>query len=103
MSKASEKKAMSESLASYSLMSVPQLAAFLRCSEPIATEMLDSGVIPSVPVGKRRKVDPIHAVAHLLAGEEGFDSARPWWDKHGEACIELIRVRYHRIRKVQAA
>lgn len=101
MSRASERQAMSDTLAAYSLMSVQQVAKLLGCSEQIAKEMIDGGEIPSIPVGKRRKVDPIDAVVHLLAGREKITPAE-FWELHGQAVAELVREHYGRIRVVLA-
>lgn len=101
MSRASQRKEMATTLAAYSLMSVMDLAAFLGCSEELAKRMVDTGVIPSVPVGKRRKVDPIDAIVHLLAGREGV-TTEEYWALHGQAVPELARECYHRIRTMQA-
>lgn len=92
---------MSEHLAAYSLMSPQQVARLLGCSEAVAKEMIDSGIIPSIPVGKRRKVDPVDAIVHLLAGREGV-STEEYWRIHGQAVPELARECYHRILTMQA-
>lgn len=92
---------MAEHLAAYSLMSVAQVAHLLGCSEQVAKDMIDSGEIPSVPVGKRRKVDPLDAIVHLLAGREGV-TTEEYWQLHGQAVPDLARECYHRIRTMQA-
>lgn len=102
MSVASERKAMREILPAYSLLTIPQLAAFLGCSEDVAREMVDEGVIPSIRVGKRRHVDPIDAVVHVLADREGI-SAADYWERHGEATADHVRRYVARIRKMPAA
>lgn len=101
MSTSSDRKAMGETLATYSLMSITQIAAFLGCSYPVAKAMIDDETIPSIPVGKSRKVDPIDLIVHELAGREGISRVE-YWVRHGEAVAELARTHYVRIRKLQA-
>jgi hypothetical protein len=109
MSRASERKAMVETLAGYSLMGVPKLAAFLDCSEAVVRALVDDGVIPSTRVGGRSKVDPMDAAVHLLAGREGlFTSAghpdhAAYWTRHGEATAEHVRRYVTRIRRATGA
>lgn len=98
MSAASERKAMRQLLPEYSLLSVQQLASFLGCSDDIAREMIDDGVIPSVRVGKRRHVDPLDAVVHVLADREGV-SAAEFWRAHGIATSERVRDYLAHLRK----
>ena len=98
MSRAQERKAMRETLAGYSLMGIPELAAFLGASEAIARDMVERGVIPSVLVGERQKVDPMDAAVHVLACRENI-SAAAYWERHGEATAELVRRYVARIRR----
>lgn len=102
MSVASERKAMRELLPEYSLLSIPQLAAFLGVGEDVARAMVADRIIPSVGVGKRRQVDPMDAVVHVLAEREGVTAAA-YWERHGEATADHVRRYVARIRKVQAA
>lgn len=102
MSVASERKAMRELLPAYALLSVPELANFLGVGEDLARDMVADGTIPSVPVGKRRQVDPLDAVVHVLAGREGITAAA-YWERHGEQTAELARKYIARIRRVLAA
>lgn len=102
MSLASERKSMCDLLPTYSMLTIPQLAAFLGCSDDIARDMVDQGVIPSVRVGKRRHVDPIDAVVHVLAEREGL-TPQAYWERHGESTSEHVRRYVARIRRVQAA
>lgn len=102
MSVASERKAMRDLLPTYSLLTIPQFARFLGCSEDTAREMVDDGVVPSVRVGKRRHIDPIDAIVHVLADREGVTAA-DYWRIHGEATADHARRFIVRVRKVQAA
>lgn len=109
MSRASERKAMRSALAGYSLMGVPEVAAFLDCSEATARELVDKQIIPSTRVGGRDKCDPVDVVVHLLAGREGMKrsdgqvDAAAYWLRHGEAVAEHVRRYIGRIRKLQGA
>ena len=102
MSLSSERKAMRELLPGYALMSTHELAQYLGVGDEVALAMVRDGTIPSVPVGKRLKVDPMDAVVHVLAGREGITSAE-YWEKHGEATAEHVRRHVARLRRVQAA
>lgn len=101
MSRASERAQVGRALATYSLMGVGTLAAFLGVSHGIAMCLVRDGTIPSVPVGRRRLVDPLDAIVHVLAGREGC-TAKEYWEKHGEAVPELARGHYTRIMKLKA-
>lgn len=92
---------MRETLAGYSLMGIPELAAFLGVSDTVARDMVDRGDIPSVPVGGRKKVDPMDAAVHVLAGREGL-TATAYWERHGEATADHVRRYVARIRKIMA-
>lgn len=87
---ASERKAMRELLPGYALVTPKEVAAFLRVGEDVARGMIDDGTIPSVAVGKRRHVDPMDLVAHVLAGREGL-TVTEWWEAHGPVAGERIR------------
>lgn len=102
MSRASERAQVGRTLATYSLMGVGQVAACLGCSDVVAMAMVDDGTIPSVPVGRRKMVDPLDLIVHILAGREGC-TAKAFWEKHGEAVPELAREHYTRIRKLLAS
>ena len=94
---------MCETLAAYSLMGIAEFAELLSVSVPTARQLIDSGAIPSVPVGKtRRKVDPIDAVVHILAGREGLTPTE-YWRVHGDQTPEYVRKYIARVRKVLAA
>jgi hypothetical protein len=105
VSKAQERKAMRETLAGYSLMGVPELAAFLDCSEAVAHEMVEADVVPWVRVGGRKKVDPMDAAVHVLASREGirrpdgYPDIAAYWLRHGEATADYVRRYVARIRK----
>jgi len=93
---------MRDVLPTYSLLTIPQLAAFLGCGDDVARQMVDDGMIPSVRVGKRRHVDPIDAAVHVLADREGITAAQ-FWALNGDGVADLVRRYIARIRKVQAA
>lgn len=101
MSIANERRSMVELLPAYALLTIPQLAAFLGCSEDVARDMVDEKVIPSVRVGQRRHVDPMDAVVHVLADREGITAAQ-WWSLYGEQGVELVKRHVTRIRKLVA-
>lgn len=101
MSVAAERKAMRDVLPEYALLPIRELAAFLGASEDIARRMVDAGTIPSVRVGKRRLVDPMDAVAYVLAEREGMTAAQ-WWAITGDAAIEQIRRHVQRIKRLVA-
>jgi excisionase family DNA binding protein len=102
VSEASDRKAMRAVLPTYALLTIPELAAFLGCSNDIARVMVDDGTIPSIRVGKRRHVDPIDAAVHVLAEREGV-TASAFWEKHGDAVADHVRRYVARIRRVTAA
>lgn len=102
MSVASERKAMRELLPQYALLGTAGVAAFLGCSEDVAREMIDDRTIPSVKVGKRRHVDPVDLVVHVLAEREGV-TAEVYWSTHGEQTAELVRKYVARVRRLVAA
>ena len=107
MSKASELKAMRDTLTMYPLMTAHQFAQFLGCSDDQARDTLKSGRLPFVNIGlgskPRYRIDPIDAAVFLLAEREGV-SAEEFWDTHGqEGTPELCRRLVTRIRKLQAA
>lgn len=102
MSVASERKQMREILPEYALLSVPEIAKHLGCGEDVAREMVEDGTLPSVPVGKRRFVDPVDLAVHVLAGREGI-AAAAYWERHGDQTIEYVRKYIQRIRRVTAA
>jgi|Marorgknorr_s2lv_3_1036020.scaffolds.fasta_scaffold102139_1 hypothetical protein len=64
--------------------------------------MVDDGKIPSFPVGKGKKVDPLDAIVHVLAGKEGV-SREEFWRTLGEAVPDLARAHYAAILTLQAA
>lgn len=99
MSLASERKAIADVLPEYALLSIPKFAAFLGCSEDVARQMVEDGVVPSVTVGKRKHVDPIDAAVYFLAEREGITAAA-YWEKNGEATVDHVRRLVARIRKV---
>ena len=101
MSIASERKAMRQLLPQYALLSIPELAKFLGVGEDLARDMVKDGTIPSVPMGKRRHVDPMDAVVHVLAGREGVTAAA-YWERHGEATADHVRKYIVRIRRFMA-
>lgn len=102
MSEASERKRMREGLAGYSLMGATEVAEFLKVSPPVAREMIRDGDLPSVPVGKHRKVDPIDLAVHVLAGREEI-TPEEYWKKHGDATPELARRYFRSVRRFTAA
>ena len=71
MSKASERRAMGQTLAAYSLVGVPVAARFLDCSETQVRKLAAAGILPGVPVGGTTKFDPLDLAVHVLAGREG--------------------------------
>lgn len=93
---------MRELLPAYSLMSIPELGKFLGVGEDVARAMVQDKTIPSVGVGKRRQIDPMDAVVHVLAEREGITAAA-YWERHGEATADHVRKYVARIRRVQAA
>lgn len=95
MSRASERRAMTEAIAGYALMGVPELAALLGCSPDVAHGMIEEGLIPSVTVGARKKIDPVDAGVYVLAGREGCEPPE-YWERYGEGqVVENVR-RYFR-------
>jgi len=96
VSAATERKAMREVLAAFALMSVPEFARFLGVGQEVAHGMVERGEIPSVPVGRRRRIDPIDAAVYVLAGRDGV-AFGDFWKLHGEATEEHAR-RYIRAR-----
>lgn len=102
MSAAAERKAMREILPAYALMTIPEVARFLGCSEEVARAMVDDRTLPSVQVGQRRHVDPIDVAVHVLAGRDGIDAAA-FWERHGEQTAELARKYVARVRRMLAA
>lgn len=105
MSTSTERKAMREVLASWSLMTPQELAGFLSVSEDRVHRLLDAGKIPSVDrgTGSRRSlaVDPIDAAVFVLAGQEGMTSEE-FWGRHGEAAVDRARKYIERVRKMVA-
>ena len=101
MSRASERKAMAESLAGYSLMGATDVAGYLGCSDPVAREMINSGKIPSVQVGQSKKVDPITLAVYAMSQEAGL-TMEAFWKKHGEATPEHAARWFRARRKFKA-
>ena len=105
MSASTERRAMRDVLASWSLMTPAELAAFLSVSEDQAHRLLDAGRIPSVDrgCGSRRSlaVDPIDAAVFMLAERDGMTS-EAYWERHGEAAVDRARTYVQRIRKMVA-
>lgn len=99
MSKASERKRMTDTLAGYSLVGVKDAARFLDCSAPQVRRLLRDGVIPSVAVGCVTKIDPLDLAVHVLAGRDGI-SAEEYWRRHGEATPDLAWQYVARLRKL---
>lgn len=93
MSRASERKRMIEAMAGYSLMSIPDAAALMGCDEDTMHRFIADGVIPTITVGKRQKVDPIDVAVHVLAEKEGTTSAA-YWTRYGEAVAAKNARRY---------
>jgi excisionase family DNA binding protein len=102
MSVATERRAMRDALAGHSLMSIPEAARLLDCSEPVVRRMVEDRIIPSVPVGRQRKLDPIDVAVHILAGREDL-SAAEFWRTHGEATPDLARRYVDRIIRARGA
>jgi hypothetical protein len=97
VSRASERLAMVESVAGYSLMGIPQMAALLGCKEDAARSL----PIPRVMVGKREKVDPVDVGVYVLAEKEGI-SAGEYWQRYGEAqTVENVRRWYQHASRVK--
>jgi hypothetical protein len=78
-------------------MSVPEFARFLGVSPDTALGIVERGEVASVPVGRRKRIDPIDAAVFVLAGREGVSFAE-FWKVHGEATEERAR-RYIRSRE----
>lgn len=102
VSKASDRKAMSEVLAAYSLMSVADVAHCLGCSDRHVRTLVRRGVLPGIRVGELTKIDPIDVAVYMLAGRAGMTSAE-YWQAHGEATPERARDLVATIRKATAA
>lgn len=108
MSRTSDRKAMAETLAGYPLMTVRELAAFLRCSDDHAVGLCRDGAVRSVNIARTLKraefrIDPVDAAVYLLALQQGMTQPE-FWEVHGpegtvDVCMRLVR----RIRKIQAA
>ena len=102
MSQASERKAMREILAEHALMSVPDLARLLDVSQEVALGIVERGEVHSVPVGRRRKIDPIDAAVYVLAGREGCTTDE-YWKRHGKATAERARDYVRSLKAFHAA
>jgi excisionase family DNA binding protein len=102
LSIASERRSLVDLLPTYALLKIPELAAFLGCSEDVAREMVDAGTIPSVRIGARRHVDPVDAVVYVLAEREGITAAQFWAVNGSEQTVELVRKHVARIRRLVA-
>lgn len=87
MSEATERQSMREALCAHSLMGVTELAGFLGVTPEIARGMVERKEIPSVQVGRRRRVDPVDAAVYVLAGREGC-TVEEYWRRHGETTME---------------
>ena len=106
MSKASDMKAMRDTLTMYPLMTAHHFAQFLGCSDDHARELLKSGKVPFNNIGLGSKpeyrIDPMDAAVFHLSQREGITSEE-FWTKHGpEGTPELCRRFVTRIRRVQA-
>lgn len=107
MSRTSDRKAMSDALVTYPLMTVPELAQFLRCSDDHARGLLEDRLIPFTDIGRGKKreyrIDPMDAAVFHLAGREGLTTAE-FAERHGPDGTPELCARYVRqIRKIQAA
>lgn len=101
MSRASERRAMIEAVAGYALMGVPDVAALLGCSADVAHQMVKDGVLPSVAVGSRAKVDPVDVGVYVLAGREGIDPSE-YWERFGEGqTVENVRRYFQHVARVK--
>lgn len=99
MSRASDRKAMADTLAAYSLVSTKVAARFLDCSAPQVRKLVKDGTLPGIQVGADIKLDPIDLAVHVLAGRERL-GREAYWKKHGEATPEHARRYVARIRKL---
>lgn len=98
MSLAADRAAMRDVLPRYALLSAPEMARVLGCGEDVAREMLETGIVPSVRVGKRRHVDPIDLAVYILAERAGM-TAEAYWAQHGDQAVELAKRYVARIRR----
>lgn len=105
MSASTERRAMRDVLASWSLMTPGEVAALLSVSEDQVQRLLEAGRIPSVNrgCGSRRSlaVDPIDAAVYVLAERDGITS-EAYWERHGEAAVDRARKYVDRVRKMVA-
>lgn len=83
MSQSTERKKASDTLASYSLMGVSQLAGFIGCSERKARALMEEW---GAKIGGEWKADPVDVAIRWLALREGMTPER-FRHQHGQDAI----------------
>lgn len=99
MSRSSELKSMRNDLASFAFMTVSDVAGVLGCSYKTASKMVNEGLIPTVTVGRERKVSPVDLVMYLAAQREGMDTVQEYQVRHGDQAVDRAMSYYGQIRK----
>jgi hypothetical protein len=102
VSRASERKNMVQAIAGYALMGVPEFARLLDVDDDVAHGIVDSGAIPSLLIGKRKKLDPVDVAVYVLAVKERC-SMPEYWQRYSEADVLENARRFYRHARTVAA
>lgn len=102
MSASSQRREMRRVLSEHALMTIPEAAKYLGCSDVTARKMVADGRIPSVQVGEIQKVDPVDLFAYIVAHRAGM-TVDQYADANGEdRLVDEARNHFRRVRRFVA-
>ena len=102
MSASSRRREMRKVLSVHSLMTLPEVAAVLGCSDPTLRKMVRAGTLPTVTVGGLEKMDPVDLFAYMVADKAGKTVAEYREDHGDEALSHEANRLYSRVRRFVA-
>ena len=102
MRTSSERRGFSDLIPGHALVGLPTVAKFLDVGRDVVNQLIETGQLRVVMVGKRQKVDPVTLAVFVMAREQGM-APDQYWARHGESTMDHARRYFARLRRLQVA